>query len=68
MAKVDYPHWFDSQEAHTAHLAALEAELTMLRARGSDRAKEVEDQIKLNGGTVPAKARARAKADADDEE
>ena len=62
MAKVDYPHWFDSEEQHQDHLAALESELAYLRARKSDRAKEVEEQIKLNGGTVP-RAKAAAAGD-----
>jgi len=60
MAKQDFPAWFDDEEQWKAHLSALENELTLLRARGNDRSKEVEEQIKLNGGSVPAKTRARA--------
>ena len=62
MAKVEYPHWFDSEEQWQAHLAALESELALLRMRDNPRAKDVEEQIKLNGGTIAAKPRGRAAA------
>lgn len=68
MAKVDYPAHYDSEEQWQDHLAALGNELTLLRARGNPRAKEVEEQIKLSGGTVPAKRGRPAKADAEDGE
>jgi len=69
MAKVDYPNWHDSENAWKDHLQALNNELAWLRTssdpREMERVKEVEEQIKLNGGTVPAKPRAKAAAGAE---
>lgn len=59
MAK-NYPDGFDSKDQHDDYVAALESELSVLKARKNPRAKEVETELGKHrpsrGPGRPAKA------------